>query len=167
MSVSGQTKYATNQKGTIPMKKVSAILLALALVFSLAVFASADPAADLNEVIAILSENADEADVKAAINDALAVAGVKADADAEDVSDVQAASVADTIIDKFNLSEDAAAKVQKAMSNDFVAFLTGIYTGKVTKPAPTGSSPVIAIAAFATLSVAAAAAFVTMKKKED
>ena len=151
------------------MKKVSAILLSLALVFGLAVFACADPAADLNEVIAILSESADEADVKAALNDALAAAGVEPDADANDVSNVQAASVADTIIDKFNLGEDAAAKVQKAMSNDFVAFLAGIYTGKkvVTKAPETGSSPAIAVAAFAALSAAAAAAFVLMKKKED
>jgi len=150
------------------MKKVSAILLALALVFSLAVFASADPAADLNEVIGILSENADEADVKAAINDALAIAGVKADADAADVSDDQAASVADSIIGKFGLEGKNAEKVQKAMSNDFVSFLAGMYTKKTMTPTPdTGSSPAIAIAAFAGLSLAAAAAFVTLKKKEN
>jgi len=153
------------------MKKVSAILLALALVFSLAVFACADPAADLNEVIGILSENADEADVKAAINDALAIAGVKADADAADVTDDQAASVADSIVDKFGLEGAAAEKVQKAMSNDFVSFLAGLYTGKKVTKAPstpdTGSSPAIAVAAFAGISLAAAAAFVTLKKKED
>ena len=155
------------------MKKVSAILLALAMVFSLAIFASADAAADLDEVISILSENADKADIEAVIADALAVAGVEADADAADVTDVQAVSVSDTIVEKFKLEGDAAEKVQNAMSNDFVSFLAGLYTkGKPTpkpdvKPPVTGSSPAIAIAAFATLSAAAAVAFVSLKKKED
>ena len=152
------------------MKKVSAILLALAMVFSLAMFASADAASDLDEVINILSENADKADIESVISDALAVAGVQEKADAADVTDVQSATVADTIIEKFKLEGDKAEKVQNAMSNDFVSFLAGLYIkGKpVVKPQPdTGSSPAIAIAAFATLSAAAAVAFVAMKKKED
>ena len=60
------------------------------------------------------------------------------------------------------------------MSNDFINFLAGLYipvcptastTARTTVP-PTGDSSTIAIGAFAVVSLAAAAAFVCLKKKE-
>jgi uncharacterized protein YxeA len=153
------------------MKKVSAILLALVLSLSMVMFAAAKTTVqdDVDAFIKELSDVADADEIKAAVNEALAKADVKADADAAEISDAQTGTVADTIIAKFNLEGEKAEKVQKAMSNDFVSFLAGLYIGKPVPPVEppvTGASAVIAIAAFATLSMAAAAAFVTSKKED-
>ncbi|MDR0531828.1 MAG: hypothetical protein LBG83_07185 [Oscillospiraceae bacterium] len=160
------------------MKKVSAILLALVIALSMVVFASAaDAKEDFNTVLSDLAAVASPEEIKAAVNDALAKAGVDKDVDAADVPAGADNEVAGAIIEKLGLQgTDTADKIQKAMSNDFVSFLAGLYipttvkppeATEVVTPPETGSSPAIAIAAFATVSVAAAAAFICLKKKED
>ena len=76
--------------------------------------------------------------------------------------------VADALIDKLGLKgTDVADKIQSSMSNDFVSFLCGMYTGAPIISTGDSSTSVIAIASFAALSAVAAAAFIVMKKKDD
>jgi hypothetical protein len=155
------------------MKKVFAIVLALALAISLAVTASAAAADDLKKVLEDLSATVGPDALKAAFEEAWADVSKKLDIKADDAKDAgklpaeTGNEVANTLIDKLGIKDtDIADKVQNAMSNDFVSFLCGMYTGNCV---PTGDSTnaVIAIASFAALSAVAAAAFVVMKKKDD
>jgi len=157
------------------MKKVFAIALALALAVSLALTATAAAADDLKKVLNELSETVGPEALKAAFEEAWADVSKKLDIKAEDAKDAgklpaeTGSEVAAGLIEKLNLKDtDIATKIQESMSNDFVSFLCGMYTGDIKKPPVTGdsSSSVIAIATFAALSAVAAAAFVCMKKKD-
>lgn len=107
-----------------------------------------------------------------------------ADINAADLPDDTSDKVADGLIETLSLGDDLAAKLQASMSNDFVSFLAGLYTGAPITAAPTtvttkeattvatvktgdSTSSVIAISTFAAISAAAAVAFVCMKKKEN
>jgi len=156
------------------MKKVFAIVLALALALSMAVMASAAAVDDLKKVLEELSATVGPDALKAAFEEAWADVSKKLDikeADAEDAAKLPAETgneVADALIEKLGIKDtDIAAKVQDAMSNDFVSFLCGMYTGKVVPKTGDSTTSVIAIASFAALSAVAAAAFVVMKKKDD
>jgi len=157
------------------MKKI--ITIAIALVFALTMATGAFASADINALITEIGEafpggaSALAEFVEAEIR-ALAI-----DLD-EDLDDSVADALTAAIVDKLPIDADGdlADKVAAAMSNDFVSFLAGMYVEEVivetTTKAPvieveTGDSSVIAIAAFAAVSVAAAAAFVCLKKKED
>ena len=167
------------------MKKTFAILLALALAFSLAIFSFADTASDVkqafDEIVAVVGVQ----NFADAATEAVAAVTTGMDVENDDVAallaDGASQSVADSIIAALNLEgTDLADTIQNAMSNDFVAFLAGLYccdtvvpTSVVettkkddTKVVETGSSNTIAIAAFAALTLCAGAAFV-LKKKED
>ena len=157
------------------MKKVFAIALALALAVSLALTATAAAADDLKKVLNELSETVGPEALKAAFEEAWADVSKKLDIKAEDAKDAgklpaeTGSEVAAGLIEKLNLKDtDIATKIQESMSNDFVSFLCGMYTGKPIAP-KTGDSTgsVIAIASFAALSAVAAAAFVVMKKKDN
>jgi len=152
------------------MKKVFAVVLALALVLSMAVMASAAAADDAKKVLEDLAATVSADQLKDAVNSVLADLDIPADVNAGDLDDEVAAATADGLIAKLGLEgTDIATKIQDAMSNDFVAFLAGMYTGKEppkTVPKTGDNSSVIAIGAFAALSAAAAAAFVVLKKKE-
>ena len=155
------------------MKKVFALVLALALALSMAVMTSAAAVDDLKAVLEDLSATVGPDALKAAFEEAWADVSKKLDipaADATDAGKLPAETgneVADSLIEKLGLKDTAMAdKIQRAMSNDFVSFLCGMYTGEMIA---TGDSTtaVIAIASFAALSAVAAAAFVVMKKKDD
>jgi hypothetical protein len=151
------------------MKKVFALVLALALALSMAVMTSAAAADDIKAFFAELSGTVSADELKDAVTSVLADLDVPADVDAGDLEDGVAAATADGLIAKLGLEgTDIADKLQEAMSNDFVAFLAGLYTGPPTTTlVVTGdNSSLIAIGAFAALSAAAAAAFVCLKKKE-
>jgi len=155
------------------MKKVFAIVLALALALSMAVMASASAADDAKKVLEELSATVGADDLKAAFDEVWAKVSsgldLGDDLDAAKMPEDTGANVADGLIEKLGLEDtDIASKIQDAMSNDFVSFLAGMYTGEKKPPlVQTGdNSSVIAIGAFAALSVAAAAAFVVLKKKE-
>jgi len=171
------------------MKKTFAILLALALAFSLSIFSFADATSDLQKVVDDLISTVGVEDASAAITDAVNAVTAGMDVENDDVAallaDGASQSVADQIIAALNLEgTDLATTIQDAMSNDFVAFLAGIYAGDVIieettvvvvedttkpedkKPIETGASNTVAIAAFAALALCAGAAFV-LKKKED
>ena len=152
------------------MKKVFAVVLALALALSMAVMASATVADDIRAFFEEISATVGVDQLTDAVNEVLADLDVPADVDAGDLGEEVAAATADGLIEKLGLEgTDIAAKLQDAMSNDFVAFLAGMYTGKEppkTVPKTGDNSSVIAIGAFAALSAAAAAAFVVLKKKE-
>jgi len=152
------------------MKKVFALVLALALALSMAVMASAAAADDVKKVLEDLSATVSADQLKAAVDEVLADLDIPADVNAGDLEDGVAAATADGLIEKLGLEgTDIAAKLQDAMSNDFVAFLAGMYTGPVVTtlgPKTGDNSSLIAIGAFAALSAAAAAAFVVLKKKE-
>jgi len=157
------------------MKKVFALVLALALALSMAVMASAAAADDFKTVAEDLAATVGLDQLKSAFDEVWAKVSKELDLpqdtkdlDAKDLPEDTGATVADGLISKLGLEgTDIAAKLQDAMSNDFVSFLAGMYTG-VDKPIVTGdsSATVIAIASFAALSAVAAAAFVVMKKKE-
>ena len=162
------------------MKKVFALVLALALALSMVIMASAAPIDDAKKAIQDLAATVGADELKAAFDETWAKISADLDLpadkelDAADLPDGTAASVADGLIEKLGLEgTDIAAKIQDAMSNDFVSFLAGMYTETpVTEPKtlpPTGdsSSAVIGIATFAALSAVAAAAFVCLKKKDD
>jgi len=93
-----------------------------------------------------------------------------------DLSDADRDYIVDALISRLPIDAEGglADRISNMMSNDFLSFLAGLYVPDVirTEPptdpevVPTGDSSVIAIAAFATISVAAAAAFVLLKKKE-
>jgi len=157
------------------MKKVFALVLALALALSMAVMASAAAADDLKNVLEELSATVSADALQNALAEVLESLGISADVDAGDLDDEVSAQVAEGLIAKLGLEDtDIAEKIAGSMSNDFVSFLAGMYTGEKKPPiknAPTtvqtgDNSTVIAIGAFAALSVAAAAAFVVLKKKE-
>jgi len=150
------------------MKKVFALVLTLALALSMVVMASAAAADDMKKVLEDLAATVSADELKAAVNDVLAGLDVPADVNAGDLDDSVAAATADGLIEKLGLEgTDIATKLQDAMSNDFVAFLAGMYHGVPTTVPKTGdNSSLIAIGAFAALSAAAAAAFVVLKKKE-
>jgi len=165
------------------MKKALSLVLALALALTLAIGASAaldtKEAGDINEAIAILAEEVGVDNLKAAVAEFLEEMDIPADADAADLPANAGEVFALWLADKFGFADtDFADKLQGMMSNDFVSFLAGMYfevptAAPTTTEAPTvllppsGDSSVIAIAAFAALAVAGAAAFVIMKKKED
>ena len=157
------------------MKKVFALVLALALALSMAVMSSAAAADDLKKVLDDLSETVGPEALKAAFEEAWADVSKKLELPKEAAADAgkmpagTGNEVADSIIEKLGIKDtDVADKIQKCMTNDFVSFLCGMYTGAPSAPV-TGdsSSSVIAIATFAALSAVAAAAFVCMKKKDD
>ncbi|MCL2299237.1 MAG: hypothetical protein FWC27_03710 [Firmicutes bacterium] len=158
------------------MKKVFAVILALALALSMAMMASAEEksaADDLAAVLQDLSATVGADDLKAAFEEAWAEVSKKLDIkdeDAKDAGNLPAETgneVADSLIEKLGLKDTAMAdKIQGAMSNDFVSFLCGMYTGEFIATGDS-SAAVIAIASFAALSAVAAAAFVVMKKKDD
>jgi len=155
------------------MKKVFALILALALALSMAVMSSAAAADDLATVLQELSATIGAEELKAAFEEAWAEVSKKLDipaADATDAGKLPAETgneVAGSLIEKLGLGDTAMAdKIQGCMSNDFVSFLCGMYTGEVIVTGDS-SSAVIAIATFAALSAVAAAAFVVMKKKDD
>lgn len=156
------------------MKKVFALVLALALALSMAVMTSAAAVDDLKKVLEELSATVGADDLKAAFEEAWADVSKKLDIPKEDAADAgklpaeTGNEVADALIEKLGIKDtDIAAKVQGAMSNDFVSFLCGMYTGPVAPKTGDSTSSVVAIASFAALSALAAAAFVVMKKKED
>jgi len=155
------------------MKKVFALVLALALALSMAVMTSAAAVDDLKKVLEELSATVGADDLKAAFEEAWADVSKKLDipaADAADANKLPAETgneVADSLIEKLGLGgTDIANKIQSSMSNDFVSFLCGMYTGECVTTGDS-STAVIAIASFAALSAVAAAAFVVMKKKDD
>jgi len=155
------------------MKKVFAIVLTLALALSMAVMASAAVADDLKKVLEELAPTVSAEEMKAAFEEAWAEVSKKLDIKAGDEKDAgklpaeTGNEVADSLIEKLGIKDtDVAQKIQDAMSNDFVSFLCGMYTGEFVATGDSTSS-VIAIASFAALSAVAAAAFVVMKKKED
>ena len=158
------------------MKKVFALVLALALALSMAVMASAAVADDAKKVLEELAATVGADQLKAAFEEVWADVSKGLDLpkgkelNAADLKEDTGATVADGLVAKLGLEgTDIATKIQDAMSNDFVSFLAGMYTGPVTTKPPTGDSTgtVIAISAAVALSAAAAAAFVFLKKKED
>jgi hypothetical protein len=139
--------------------------------------------ADLQAAFQELSTTFGTDAVKTAVQEALAKLDLPEDLstlDAADLPENAGAQVARDIAAKLGIEgTDIAGKLESAFSNDFVSFIAQIYTGEVktettTKAQPpqppdvvkTGDSAVIAIATFATLSAAAAVAFVCLKKKE-
>ncbi|MDR2526034.1 MAG: LPXTG cell wall anchor domain-containing protein [Oscillospiraceae bacterium] len=178
------------------MKKAIALVMALALALSFSVLSFAEDtakvAADAKQAVQDFLATIDPDTANKAVSDALLkVVPAGFDLDGGDLAAVLTESdvklFGDDIISSLNLGgTDIAAKIQEAMSGDFVSFLAGLYTGGVT-PEPettsaatvvssettpvetkptTGSSSTIAIAAFAALSLMAGAAFVCAKKKE-
>ncbi|MCL1952644.1 MAG: LPXTG cell wall anchor domain-containing protein [Oscillospiraceae bacterium] len=155
------------------MKKVFALVLALALALSLAVMSSAAAADDLRAVLEDLYATVGADNLKAAFEEAWADVAKKLDipkADATDAGKLPAETgneVAGALIDKLGIVDtDIAAKIQGAMSNDFVSFLCGLYTGEC--PPVTGdiTGSVVAIASAAAL-VAVLGAVLVIKKKKD
>ena len=166
------------------MKKVIGLVLALALALTMAIAASADLSAssieevqaDVQQVLADLSAQFSPEELSAAVKDGLALLPIPADGvvDAADLPANAGEVLAAEIVAKLGLEgTDIAGRLTSAMSNDFVSFLAQMYvdvpTPPVTEviPPKSGDSSVIAIATFAALSVAAGAAFVCLKKKED
>ena len=162
------------------MKKFFAIAIALVMTLTLAIGASAAKAADdakaiFDEIVeAVGIDKATEA-VQEALGNLGDIDLLNVDAIPDGTADKFAASLKDGL----GLDSDVLDGI---MSNEFVSFLAGIYmdTPKppvvettIAKPKTTegnvvtGSNPTIAIAAFATITAAAAVAFVCLKKKED
>jgi len=156
------------------MKKVFALVLALALALSMAVMTSAAAVDDLKKVLEELSATVGAADLQEAFEKAWAEVSEKLDIPAEDADDAgklpaeTGNEVADSLIEKLGLKDTAMAdKIQGAMTNDFVAFLCGMYTGEFVATGEGATGTVIAIASFAALSAAAAAWFIVKNKKKD
>ena len=167
------------------MKEAIGLVLALALALTMAVAASADLGigagsleevqADVQAVLADLSAQFSPEQLSAAVKDGLSLLPIPADGeiDAADLPPHAGEVLAGEIAARLGIEgTDIAARLSSAMSNDFVAFLAQMYLDPgVSPPEPIivkdGDSPVIAIAAFAILAVAGAAAFVCLKKKED
>jgi len=174
------------------MKKLLSIVIALALALTFAFAVAAEDALpglgaindagnDIQQVFSDLTAQFGVDEVKAAVTDFFADMKIEAGTDAADLPANAGEALAAEIIGRFGLEgTDFAAQLTSAMSNDFVSFLAQMYVtvpeppeppetevkGPDPKP-PTGDSSAIAIATFAALSVAAAAAFVCLKKKED
>jgi len=150
------------------MKKVFTLAIALVLALSLVVMASAAVTDDIKDFFAEISGTVSADQLSDAVQSVFADLDLPfgAEVNAGDLAEGTDKAVADGLIAKLGLEgTDIATKIQDAMSNDFVSFLAGMYTCEA--PIITGdNSTVIAIATFATLSAAAAAAFVVMKKKE-
>ncbi|MDR2646656.1 MAG: hypothetical protein LBB67_00805 [Oscillospiraceae bacterium] len=177
------------------MKKAISLVIALVLALSMSAFAFAEDASpvaqatdDIKAVLEELSATVGVDALEGAVNEV--IAGLqKQGLLPADLSTVDAGSLEDGTADKFgsdliaklNLEDTAIAEqISGAVSNDFVSFIAGLYTGEVVTtpattvapatteapPVVTGDSATIAIASFAVLSVAAAAMFVAMKKKE-
>jgi len=154
------------------MKKVFALVLALALALSMAVMTSAAAVDDLKKVLEELSATVGAEDLKTAFEEAWADVSKKLDISTEDAADAgklpaeTGNEVADSLIEKLGLKDTAIAdKIQGAMTNDFVSFLCGMYTGATVVTGE--SNTVIAVASAAALCAVAAAAFVVMKKKKE
>ena len=171
------------------MKKIFALAFALVLALSLSVFAFAavtdDAKAVFDDLVASVGIDKVEEAVKSVLADM--DLGKAEDLNAGDLPAEASNDFADKIINTLKLDKGGtlANGIESAMSNDFIVFLAGMYTDttgmKTTEPATkpavvkppkpndvkTGDSSLFAIAAFATVSVAAAAAFVVLKKKED
>ncbi|MCL2494987.1 MAG: hypothetical protein FWE98_04950 [Oscillospiraceae bacterium] len=152
------------------MKKVFALALALALALSMALMANAAVVDDMKAVLSELSGTVGVDEVKDGLTEALAGFGLSfADAaDPDKIPEGADADIAAYLTEKWGLEGGIADTFQKAMSVDFIAWIVGWYT---CIPEPTtiitgDNSTLIAIGAFAALSAAAAAAFVTLKKKE-
>ena len=133
------------------MKKVFALVVALALVLSMAVMASAAAADDAKKVLEDLIATVGADQLKAAFDDVWGKVSKDLDLpeasklDAKDLPADASKDVADGLIAKLGLGEtDLADRIQGAMSNDFVSFLAGMYTGPTIT---TGESPALAIAA--------------------
>ena len=103
--------------------------------------------------------------------------GLLADIDLDnDLSDADRDYIVDAFISRLPIDAEGglADRISNMMSNDFLSFLAGMYvpdiittTATTTVAAPdTGDSNAIAIGAFAVVAVAAAGAFVLLKKKE-
>jgi len=155
------------------MKKVFALVLALALALSLAVMSSAAAAEDFRAVLDDLFATVGAEDLKAAFEEAWADVSERLDIPKEDATDAgklpaeTGSEVAGAMIDKLGITDtDIAAKIQGAMSNDFVSFLAGMYTGEIVTTGDS-STTVISIASAAAICALAAAAFVVIKKKKD
>jgi len=151
------------------MKKVFALALALALALSMALMANAAVVDDMKAVLNELSGTVGVDEVKDGLTEALAGFGLSfADAaDPDKIPEGADADIAAYLTEKWGLEGNIAETFQKAMSNDFIAWIVGCYSGPIITKPPTGdNSTLIAIGAFAALSAAAAAAFVTLKKKE-
>jgi len=138
----------------------------------MAVMTSAAAVDDLKTVLEELSATVGAAELQAAFEEAWAEVSKKLDIPAENADDAgklpaeTGNEVADSLIEKLGLKDTAMAdKIQGAMTNDFVAFLCGMYTGEFVATGESGT--VIAIASFAALSAAAAAYFIVKKKKKD
>ena len=166
------------------MKKVLGLALALALALTMAMAVSAELSVDsinevgndIQQVFSDLTAQFGVEEVKAAVVGYLEDMDIDAATDAGDLPPNAGETLAGVLIGRFGLEDtDFADKLTKAMSNDFVSFLAQMYVKPedvipTTEPPigpKTGDSSVIAIATFAALSVAAAAAFVCLKKKED
>ena len=154
------------------MKKVFALVLTLALALSMAVMASADTATDIkdffNELAGTVGVDKLQEAWDSVWGDISKTIGIdtKKVPDAADLPAGTDKDVANGLIEKLGLEgTDMAKKMEDCMSNDFISFLCGMYTG-VAPVTGDSSSSVIAIASFAALSAVAAAAFVCMKKKD-
>ena len=175
------------------MKKILSLMVALALAAVLActAFAALDLDAingvgdDLDEIIALLTEQVGAEEMKKAVIDFFTAQSIPSGADADDLPANAGEALAASLADKFNFSDtDLAERLSGMMSNEFVSFLAKMYIPvdqwtpdptqpKTTTQAPaieivekTGDSSLIAVAASAAFSAAAASAFVVWKKKE-
>ena len=150
------------------MKKVFALALALALALSMALMANAAVVDDMKAVLNELSGTVGVDEVKDGLTEALAGFGLSfADAaDPDKIPEGADADIAAYLTEKWGLEGNIAETFQKAMSNDFIAWIVGCYAPVPTTIITGDNSTLIAIGAFAALSAAAAAAFVTLKKKE-
>jgi len=173
------------------MKKFLSVLLAAIMVFSLGTVAfgleADDEATTVEETTAIsevtgdtfmgnILEAKDADDIKAAIKDAFAKA--KENIENLSINDILAlpTNIMDDIVTNFfailqALGVDVDALYEKLASNKIINWIANFYKGgaltkteEVEDVPETGSAA--SLAAFATLSLAAAAAFVCYKKKE-
>jgi len=149
------------------MKKVFALVLALVMAFSMSAMAfAADAAADVDAVVDEIKAAAEGTDLWGQIEDSLF--------DIVDAIEEKSADLSAVEGEVFNI-ESVLADVPgfDGLLDDLKSSIKDLYAGEIgTLPettaaqetAPTGSSAV-GIAAFAALSVAAAAAYVCTKKK--
>jgi len=155
------------------MKKVITIALAVIMAFTLATGAFANTAsADMRELVYELAEAVGGANVLAAlVADFLDGADIDIN---DEIPEDAAEELMALLVEAMAGNDEDGALAEAAsglMSNDFINFIAGLYipnicdTTEVPAP-PTGDSRVIAVGAMAAVAVAAAAAFVCLKKKE-
>jgi len=131
-----------------------------------------EAAVNMRDLVNEIAEAVGGVNVLAAlVNDFLDDAGIDLDSEIpEGASDDLMALLIEAMAG--NDEDGALAEAASGlMSNDFINFLAGLYiprcpTAADTTTVPTGDSSTIAIGAFAVVSLAAAAAFVCLKKKE-